>query len=226
MARELFSVLQERCKSMEVKCSCPKGTENIRKPSTVDGSRIFCRWRTNTRSPSSETRPSAPVRRRKKYYTHRSYPMFKTLCMVLETAIWKAKSIEETESRSKLWRRSTKKTITIKRALQWRRKVAKEESLWHAALFSDWSKLHFSAFWLVNTNDLSNTIPSHRTMIFIIGMRSLADIGNRITIREKKLFAPSLISVRKKRKEKQTGCDSKMKRGISWGLTFPTIVRK
>lgn len=62
------------------------------------------------------------------------------------------------ESRSKPWRRSTKKTITVKRALQWRRKVAKEKSFGTprssligqncTLLFSDWFKFY----------DLSNTI--------------------------------------------------------------------
>lgn len=56
----------------------------------------------------------------------------------------------------------------MKRALQWRRKVAKEESLWHAALFSDWSTWQVSVFWLAVTNDLSNAYPSHLPMIFII----------------------------------------------------------
>lgn len=89
----------------------------------------------NLRSLGSYTRQSKCSREYTKHAILTEVNQFaKHFALHLKTAIWKAKSIGKIESRSKPWRRSTKKTITVKRALQWRSKVASKNPLARRAL--------------------------------------------------------------------------------------------
>ena len=64
--------------------------------------------------------------------------MFKTLRIVLETAILKAKAKEKKRVEASLGAEALKKLPPSNEPCSGE-KVAKEESLWHAALFADWS---------------------------------------------------------------------------------------
>ena len=116
--------------------------------------------------PCSESQPTAPVQKKENYLSQKSANV-KTHRILLGTAIGKEKAEKGKKGEASLGAEALKKLSPSKRALQWQRRVAKEESsLMYRARF-DWSIWGSSDFWLAIFNDLSIAYPSHLPTIFI-----------------------------------------------------------